>query len=76
MKGNGELIGPEEGVMEGGLSVDEAIAIIMPQLAEGVDEIVVAVEQERQMMKMKREDPVAVFRALEAMAEQELYADK
>lgn len=73
MKGDGELIGPKEGVMEGGLSVDEAIAIIMPQFAEGVDEIVVAVEQERQMMKMKREDPVAVFRALEAMAEQELY---
>jgi len=76
MKGNGELIGAEEGVMEGGLSVDEAIAIIMPQLAEGVDEIVVAVEQEVQMMKMKREDPVAVFRAVEAMAEQEIYASK
>ncbi|MDC0067663.1 SDR family NAD(P)-dependent oxidoreductase [Gammaproteobacteria bacterium] len=75
MKGNGELIGAEEGVMEGGLSVDEAIAIIMPQLTEGVDEIVVAVEGEVQMMKMKREDPVAVFRALEAMAEQDIYAN-
>lgn len=75
MKGNGELIGAEEGVMEGGLSVDEAIAIIMPQLTEGVDEIVVAVEGEVQMMKMKREDPVAVFRTLEAMAEQDIYAN-
>ena len=76
LTGNGVPIGAEKGVMEGGLSVDEAVEVIISQLAEGIDEITVASEGEIQMMKMKRDDPVAVFRAFEAMAEQELYADK
>ncbi len=74
MTGNGELLGPEKGVMKGGLSVDEAIAIIMPQLAEGADEIIVAAEGEVQLMKQKREDPDAVFRFMEAAAA-EVYSD-
>jgi len=76
LTGNGVPIGAENGVMEGGLSVDEAVEVIIDQLAEGTDEITVATEGETQMMKMKREDPVAVFRMLEVMAEQELYANK
>ncbi len=75
MIGNGELLGPERGVMVGGLSVDEAIEIIMSQLAGGADEIIVAAEGEVQLMKQKREDPVAVFRFMEEAAEQEIYAD-
>ena len=61
--------------MVGGLSVDEAIEIIMSQLAGGADEIIVAAEGEVQLMKQKREDPVAVFRFMEEAAEQEIYAD-
>jgi len=63
-------------VMVGGLSVDEAIEIIMPQLAEGIDEIIVAAEGEVELMKKKREDPVAIFRDFEAFAEAELYGGK
>ena len=37
--------------------------------------IIVAAEEETQMMKMKREDPVSVFRAFETIAEKELYAE-
>ncbi|MGI9294137.1 MAG: SDR family NAD(P)-dependent oxidoreductase [Pseudomonadales bacterium] len=73
LTGDGVPIGAEDGVMEGGLSVDEAIPVIMSGLAAGTDEITVATDGEAQMMQMKREDPVAVFRALEAMAEQDLY---
>lgn len=76
LTGDGVPIGAEDGVMEGGLSVEEAIPIIISELAAGTDEIIVATEGESQMMKMKREDPVAVFRALEAMAEQDLYAEE
>jgi hypothetical protein len=60
--------------MEGGLSVAEAIPLIMAGFVQGTDEIEAAVEGEIQMLKMKREDPVAVFRALEQSAEQELYS--
>jgi short-subunit dehydrogenase len=73
LKGNGEPIGAEDGAMQGGLSVDEAMAIFITGLLENLDEIEAAVEGESQMMKMKREDPLAVFRFLERSAEQELY---
>lgn len=73
LTGSGKPIGAEEGVMEGGMSVEEAVDVILPQLAEGVDEITVAGDEEVQMMDMKRKDPVAVFRATEAMAEQQIY---
>ncbi len=75
LTGDGVPIGAEEGVMEGGLSVGEAIAVIVSELARGTDEIIVATEGETQMMMMKREDPVAVFRALEDAAEKELYTE-
>ncbi len=75
MTGSGELLGPEKGVMVGGLSVDEAIEIIMSQLSEGADEIIVAAEGEVQLMKQKRDDPVTVFRFMEAAAEEEIYSD-
>ena len=75
LTGDGVPIGAEDGVMEGGLSVDEAIPVILSELAAGTDEIIVATEGEAQMMQMKRDDPVAVFRALEAMAEQDLYGE-
>lgn len=45
-------------------------------IGEGTDEIIVAAEGETQLLKMKREDPVAVFRTMEAAAEQEIYADE
>ena len=75
MTGSGELLGPEKGVMVGGLSVDEAIEIIMSQLSEGADEIIVAAEGEVQLMKQKRDDPVTVFRFMETAAEKEIYSD-
>jgi short-subunit dehydrogenase len=74
LTGTGEPIGADNGVMEGGLSVAEAIPLIMAGFVQGTDEIEAAVEGEIQMLKMKREDPVAVFRALEQSAEQELYS--
>ncbi len=74
LTGNGEPIGAEKGVMEEGLEVSEAVDNIVSQLADSVDEIEVASDQERQMMQMKRENPVALFRALEQMAEKELYS--
>ena len=73
LTGSGEPIGAENGVMEGGLSVAEAIDLIMAGLFQGTDEILAAVAAETQMLNMKREDPVAVFRALENSAKQELY---
>ena len=75
LTGNGEPIGAENGVMEGGLSFDEAVEIIMDQLADGIVEITVASDGETQMMKIKREDPVAVFRMDEEMTEKELYVE-
>jgi hypothetical protein len=75
LTGNGEPIGAENGIMEGGLSIDEAVEIIMNQLADGIVEITVALDGETQMMKMKREDPVAVFPMDEEMAEKELYVE-
>ncbi len=75
LTGDGVPMWAEEGVMEGGLSVGEAIAVIVSELARGTDEIIVATEGETQMMMMKREDPVAVFRALEDAAEKELYTE-
>lgn len=76
LTGDGVPIGAEDGVMEGGLSVEEAIPVIVSELAAGTDEIIVATAGETQMMELKRKDPVQVFRALEAMAEQELYAQE
>ena len=73
LNGRGVPHGPENGVMLGGLSVDEAIAIIMRGFAEDTDEILVAQESEMDLMKMKGNDPVAVFRAIEESAEREVY---
>jgi len=73
---DGQPLGAEKGVMEGGLSVEEAIEVIVSQLAEGIDEIEVAAAGELEMMKRKREDPVSVFRTFEEIAEKELYAEK
>lgn len=73
LTGTGQPIGAENGVMEGGLSVEEALDIILVGLIQDVDEIEVAVESESQMMKMKRDDPTSVFRLLENSAEKELY---
>ena len=58
------------------MSVEEAVEVIVSQLAQGADEIEVASDGESQMMKMKREDPTAVFRALEGMAEQDLHGEE
>jgi len=52
LTGNGEPIGAENGIMEGGLSVDEAVEIIVNHLADGIVEITVASDGETQMMKM------------------------
>ncbi len=75
LNGDGSTIGAEEGVMEDGISIDEAGAIILDQLANGLDEFEVGSGEEVGMIHMKSKDPVAVFRALEGMAEQ-LYDNK
>jgi len=62
------LIGAEDGVMEEGLEVAEAVEIIMAGLAAGDDEIVAARPPEEGMLTMKRDDPVGLFRAIEGMA--------
>ncbi len=76
LKGNGEPIGASEGVMEGGLSVTEAVLVMVEQLASGKDEIEVMTDTESQMLTAKKSDPIALFRMLEDMAEEELYSDQ
>jgi|TARA_X000000950_G_scaffold289162_2_gene410381 dehydrogenase/reductase SDR family protein 7 len=71
LKGDGEVIGPEEGVMNEGLTMFEAAEIILPHLARQEDEFFVGDGQEVQMAIMKRKDPQAVFRGLEKMAAQQ-----
>ena len=76
LRGNGEPIGAAEGVMEGGLSVKEAVTIMLEQLALGEDEIEVMTEAEAQMLTAKKSDPTSLFRMLEGMAEKELYSNR
>ena len=76
LKGNGEPIGASEGVMEGGLSVTEAVLVMVEQLASGKDEIEVMTDAESQMLTTKKSDPTALFRMLEGMAEKELFSDR
>ena len=76
LKGNGEPIGASEGVMEGGLSVTEAVLVMVEQLASGKDEIEVMTDTESQMLTAKKSDPTALFRMLEGMAEKELFSDR
>ena len=76
LKGNGEPIGASEGVMEGGLSVTEAVLVMVEQLASGKDEIEVMTDAESQMLTAKKSDPTALFRLLEGMAEKELFSDR
>ena len=76
LKGNGQPIGASEGVMEGGLSVTEAVLVMVEQLASGKDEIEVMTDAESQMLTTKKSDPTALFRMLEGMAEKELFSDQ
>ncbi len=76
LKGNGQPIGASEGVMEGGLSVIEAVLVMVEQLASGKDEIEVMTDAESQMLTAKKSDPTALFRMLEGMAEKELFSDQ
>ena len=71
LKGDGEVIGPEEGVMNEGLTIFEAADIILPSLARQEDEFFIGDGQEVQMAMMKQKDPQAVFRGLEKMAAQQ-----
>ena len=76
LRGNGEPIGASEGFMEGGLSVKEAVLVMVEQLASGKDEIEVMTDTESQMLTAKKSDPTALFRMLESMAEKELFSDQ
>ena len=76
LRGNGEPIGAAEGVMEGGLSVKEAVTVMVEQLALGTDEIEVMTEAESQMLTAKKSDSTSLFRMLEGMAEKELYSNE
>jgi short-subunit dehydrogenase len=69
MTGDGETIGADQGVMEEGLSIDEAASIILTQLAAGAEEFNVGDGPEIKLMEAKKNDPTMVFRALEEMAE-------
>ena len=62
--------------MQGGLSVIEAVLIMVEQLALGKDEIEVMTDAESQMLTAKKNDPTALFRMLEGMAEKELFSDQ
>ncbi len=65
LQGDGSAIGPEEGLMTEGLTVEEAVEIIVAKLSLEEDEIIIGEGQEVQMMHMKQKDPVAFFRMLE-----------
>ena len=62
--------------MEGGLSVTEAVLVMVEQLASGKDEIEVMTDAESQMLTAKKSDPTGLFRMLEGMAEKELFSDQ
>ena len=49
---------------------------MVEQLASGKDEIEVMTDTESQMLTAKKSDPIALFRMLEDMAEEELYSDQ
>jgi dehydrogenase/reductase SDR family protein 7 len=76
LQGDGTAIGPEEGLMNEGLTVEEATEIILSKLSAEEDEIIVGEGQEVQMLRMKEKDPVAFFRMIEQMAATQLYGAK
>ena len=76
LQGDGTAIGPEEGVMTEGLTVEEATNIILSKLSAEEDEIIVGEGPEVQMLLMKQKDPVAFFRMIEQMAATQLYGAK
>ena len=69
MTGDGETIGPDKGVMEKGLEIDEAAHIILTQLAAGAEEFTVGDGPEVKIIEARKNDPTMVFRALEEVAE-------
>lgn len=69
LTGDGTPMGAEVGVMESGITIQQAADIIISQMALGTDEIVVGDGPETKMLDVKREDPTTLFRNLEKAAE-------
>ncbi len=72
LTGDGSPTGTTDENIAGGMEVEECGRQIMQGFETGVEEIAVGGEQELGILKLKREDPTAAFRLLEAMAQEVL----
>ena len=70
LKGDGSPLGPEEGHMAQGMEVADFAEAVVAQLADEIDEIEIVTGGEKDMLALKRADPIALFRAMDGMAEQ------
>lgn len=72
LTGDGSPTGTTDENIAGGMDVEECGRQIMQGFRAGTEEIAVGGEQELGLLQLKREDPTAAFRALEAMAQEVL----
>lgn len=68
LTGKGEATGKQDTDIESGMDVTECAAAILQGIAEGVEEIAVGSGPEMGLLELKRKDPTATFRLMEAMA--------
>jgi len=66
--GDGKAVGASDADIEGGMEVDACARVIMDGFETGQPEIAVGDGPEMALLQLKRDDPIATFRALEDMA--------
>lgn len=65
---DGTAVGASDADIEGGMEVDACARVIMEGFEAGQPEIAVGDGPEMALLQLKRDDPIATFRALEDMA--------
>ena len=70
LTGSGAPTGATDTDIAGGMEAADCARVIVAGLAAGEEEIAVGVGPEMDLLKLKRADPVQLFRTMEAMAEQ------
>lgn len=68
LTGSGAPTGKPDADIEAGMDANECAHAILQGIAEGVEEIAVGSGPEMGLLELKRQDPTAAFRILEAMA--------
>lgn len=67
---DGKAVGKSDEDIEGGMDVGECATVIIAGFENGDPEIAVGSGAEMGLLDLKRKDPIAVFRAVEQMADQ------